>query len=189
MEPQERLRLAGSIPDATAALQLTAPGGNDGILTKNSSFRMHVGGVGVGLKSHNLDTFFLLINGLSAGGRPLWHAGCLGACQRPCPTPARFFWRRCRSRLLKGRLRLARERVRGLWPTAGPFGACQTRLRRPCGRVIPLPGRPPKSTWSNILRGCGGAKPPARRTPPCRFKPAIRAFVPAATASRMMFDR
>jgi hypothetical protein len=42
------------------------------ILTKNLSFRVHVGGVGVGLKSHNLNGFFLLINGLSAGGRPLW---------------------------------------------------------------------------------------------------------------------
>jgi hypothetical protein len=47
-------------------------GRNDGILTKNLSFGVHVSGVGVGLWSHNLNGFFLLINGLSAGGRPLW---------------------------------------------------------------------------------------------------------------------
>jgi hypothetical protein len=31
---------------------------NDGILRKNSSFQVHVGGVGVGLKSHNLMASF-----------------------------------------------------------------------------------------------------------------------------------
>jgi hypothetical protein len=33
-------------------------GRNDGILRKNSSFQVHVGGVGVGLKSHNLIASF-----------------------------------------------------------------------------------------------------------------------------------
>jgi hypothetical protein len=33
-------------------------GRNDGILRKNSSFPLHVSGVGVGLKSHNLMASF-----------------------------------------------------------------------------------------------------------------------------------
>jgi hypothetical protein len=35
-----------------------AAGRNDGILTKNLSFRVHVGGVGVGLRTHNLMASF-----------------------------------------------------------------------------------------------------------------------------------
>jgi len=37
--------------------------------------------------------------------------------------------------------------------------------------------------------GVRGRKATVRRKPPCRVKPAIRAFVTAAAASRMMFDR
>jgi hypothetical protein len=37
--------------------------------------------------------------------------------------------------------------------------------------------------------GVRGAQNPSAAQAACRFKPAIRAFVPAAAASRMMFDR
>jgi hypothetical protein len=69
----------GSVHDRSYAAGAAA-GRNDGILTETLSFRVHVGGVGVGLKSYNLMASFFLINGLSAGGRPLWDAGFLGAC-------------------------------------------------------------------------------------------------------------
>jgi hypothetical protein len=41
-----------------AAAREIASGATDGILTKNLSFRVHVSGVGVGLKSHNLMASF-----------------------------------------------------------------------------------------------------------------------------------
>jgi hypothetical protein len=70
----------------------------DPILTKNLSFRVHVGGVGVGLKSHNLNGFFLLINGLSAGGRPLWTPDALARVNAlPHPRPTRMIRLRARS--------------------------------------------------------------------------------------------
>jgi hypothetical protein len=50
---------AGTLGPAVSALAIDgAAGWNDGILTKNSSFRVNVGGVGVGLKSHNLMASF-----------------------------------------------------------------------------------------------------------------------------------
>jgi hypothetical protein len=50
---------AGTLGPAVSALATDgAAGWNDGILTKNSSFRVNVGGVGVGLKSHNLMASF-----------------------------------------------------------------------------------------------------------------------------------
>jgi hypothetical protein len=56
---KRRLALASFHPrrDSGAATDGGA-GRNDGILTKNLSFRVHVGGVGVGLKSHNLMASF-----------------------------------------------------------------------------------------------------------------------------------
>jgi hypothetical protein len=73
-----------------------------------------------------------------------------------------------------------------------------------CVGIGPLPRRvspifalgagdpPPRpSTEITLVKypAAGRGQSPARRQPPCRFKPAIRAFVPAATASPMMFDR
>jgi hypothetical protein len=60
--------------------------------------------------------------------------------------------------------------------------------------VIGFPACTVRETYSRQITlvkypaGVRGRKTPARRKPPCGFKPAIRAFVPT-TASRMMFDR